>query len=434
MHRVALFPFATLVIFALVAVFNAIQPADGERVSGLTPVLASKLLVAGAATALGGWGLLQSVRVRRCLVSVPGALLSTLAILLVGTAMLANGDWAMISRASALIFCGYLVFTVTALVLVSAQDTARAMVVGGGVFLAITWALFLFVPSIGVFHEYTNDGTSTVPRMGGTNHPNGVAREAMVTVILCIALLRAGRLRESIPMLRWSWGSLLLLAVATLAATYSRTSILAGGVAIGAMLFDKLWGRYGAILVSGFAIMGLTGILVAGIMAPGDAGDSALSAVTKSGDVEELTSLTGRTTIWSEAIDWILQKPLTGYGMDSASSVMTKEAVGTHNLLLHVTFSGGVIAGLILITLLAMTAYHAAASQEPLVRGICTYVLVSGLVEDTLFESFPATLTLLWIMALIGPLVRSWNEASIAQQPSPDAADANILLHVTHSK
>ena len=87
---------------------------------------------------------------------------------------------------------------------------------------------------------------------------------------------------------------------------------------------------------------------------------------------------------------------------------MSVESTGTHNLLLHNIFCGGVIAGVLTIALLVITLYHAITSQVPLYRGIATYVLVAGLVEDTLFESFPSVLTILWIVVLLAPIAKAY--------------------------
>ena len=405
MDRIAVVPALALLVLMLAAIANPIQPPEAERVSGLNPLVSVKLLIAGMACAIGAWGLLNSARARRSLQSVNSLMLVGLGVVLVATSAFAYPESATIARAASLIFCCYIAFVLTALVGAGYRATTRAILCGSAIFLATTWLLFLFVPSVGVFHEYTSVG-DTVPRMGGTNHPNSIAREAMVAIMLCVAMLRSGNLREERPLVRSMIYGVLIVGFATMVATYSRTSILAGGLALGVMLFDKLWSRFGAMLVGLGMTLALAGILALGVFSSSNASDSAVSAVTKSGDVEELTSFTGRTVIWAEAIELIGERPLTGWGLDSAASVMSEEAVGTHSLLLHVTFSGGVIAGLLLVGLLIVTAYLTAASKEPLVRGVGAYTLLSGLVEDTLIESFPTMLTVLWIMVLLWPAVR----------------------------
>ena len=418
MDRVALVPMLALFVLLLASMINPIQPASEDRMTGLNPLVLVKLAVAGSAFALGGLGLLQSQTIRRTLLAVPGILLCLLAITLVATSLFARGDSAMISRASSLIFFGYFLFSLTGLATAGLRDMVRVIAAGVSLFLVVTWAVFLLLPSIGVFYEYTTAG-GTVPRMGGTNHPNSIAREAIICLLLCVAMLRSGPLREPKPMIRMVLYAVVLLSLATIVVTYSRTSILAGAIAFGAMMFDRLWSRFGAVLITGCGVVALLGILMVGML-NSDASESAVSAVTKSGDVEELTSFTGRTTIWAEAIDWIEKRPLTGWGLDSAASIMSEEAIGTHNLLLHVTFSGGVFAGLIVVGLLILTLFHAAGSREPLFRAIATYVLLSGLVEDTLIESFPAMLTLLWMVMLLRPAMDLVNPSEVRPSPNPE--------------
>lgn len=409
LDRVAIVPLATLVVLVFASMINPIEPPSSERASGLNPLVLSKLAIAGAACVIGGLGLLMSRRVWKTFGGLPGALLLVLALELIVASAFATGDSATISRASSLIFLGYLAFTISGLSSVGVREMIRAAVVGLTLFLVTTWFLFLAIPSLGVFYEYTTTG-DTVTRMGGTNHPNSVAREAVLALMLSMAMLRRGPFREVRSGMRTVLYGVIVLSLATLVVTYSRTSILAGVVAIGVMMFDKIWSRNGATLIALGLTAGLGVILASGILMNSDASDSAVSAVTKSGEVEELTSATGRTIIWAEAIEWISIRPLTGWGLDSAATVMSEGTNATHNLLLHVTFSGGIPAGLILLALLSLTCYRAAASREPLFRGIATYVFLSGLVEDTLIESFPAVLTILWVILLVSPVIESRTE------------------------
>ena len=83
-----------------------------------------------------------------------------------------------------------------------------------------------------------------------------------------------------------------------------------------------------------------------------DISGGVLSVVTKTGDVTELTSATGRTEIWAEAIRLIGERPLTGYGLNSSPALMEDFSYHTHNLVLHATFSGGVVAGLLVMAAL----------------------------------------------------------------------------------
>ena len=412
----AIVPVAVSITLVLAALANPIQPLADSRVSVGDPMLLLRLTVAGLAWLIGLWGVLNSPKVRSVFKSLPGAAVLLVAVLLLLTSVFATEETLMISRASALILLGYVMFMATAVATVGVRSVVVAFLIGSAMYLGIAWAAFLFVPSFGQFFEYT-DATTAVMRMGGVAHPNTIAREAAVALVVCLAMIRSrrvggtregvkrtassNRLHERIQLRHVGWVLLVGLILATLVATLSRTSVLAAIAGVIMLMFDKLYSRRGALVIVVVAIFALAGFFYIALTSTESVGDAATAALTKSGDVQELTSLTGRTDIWAEALSLIAERPLTGYGLDSAASVMSEESVGTHNLMLHVLFSGGVLVGLVMFVLVVMTTYIALASRQPLFRGIATYVLVSGLVEDTLFGSFPCPLTLLWIVVLM---------------------------------
>lgn len=405
-----------------------------ERATSSTAVhTLLKLALAGAATMIGAMGVLWSPRTRRLFNSPPGAALLALGIVFCITSVFAAPTVRIISIASALIYMGYLLFITTALATIGAKRVAICLVIGTAFYLFCTWGLFILVPEKGTFTEYVS-ATETVTRMGGTGHPNTLAKVAVATGLMGLALL-TGRSNESSPAMTngeieevrqrsedagdplaiatrgpwWQlfWIGVIFIATATTLATISRTAILAGAAAAGMMLINRFYGRGGiALAVSSVAGVSILVIAVSLWTGVGPFSESAVGVVTKSGDVEELTSLTGRTVIWQEAIGLIAERPLTGWGLDSAATVMSKEATGTHNLLLHVSISTGLIACWIMIGLLGWSLLFGATSQYEWIRGLIVFILISGLVEDTILESFPTMLTLLWIVALLAPTLR----------------------------
>lgn len=401
MGNLAIVPATITVLLVLIAFANPIQPVTDSRVSSTNPMLLFRLSIAAMAWVVGIWGVVQSRDVRELLKSPPGLATACLAGLFLITSAFAIQETALISRAAALIFVGYFLFITTALATVGLGTVVRSFLVGSTCYLLVAWIAYLLFPSFGQFYEYT-DATTTVTRMGGLAHPNAIAAEASVALIVCFAVMRDRRQGHSID--QWSklgWALLMMLIFATLYATMSRTAVLAVIAALVMLMFDKLYGRRGVLILVGAVTLGLGSLSITMLTTTESVSDSAVAAVTKSNNVEELTSLTGRTDIWAEAISLILERPLTGYGLDSAASVMSEKSVGTHNLFLNVVFSTGVITGIFMLLLLGATLYLAFASRNPLFRGIATFVLISGLVDDTLFASFPCPITFLWIAMLL---------------------------------
>jgi len=377
---------------------------DYERSTSATdPLTFAKLGVAALATFVGTSGLLFSRRTRRLINTVPGAALMALGFVFLLTSFVATPAVRTISIASSLIYFGYLLFLITALATVGSQRVVACLVGGTALYLVMTWGVFVLVPEQGRFTEYTS-ATESVTRLGGTGHPNHIAKTAVAGGLMGVALLLGRSIGVQQPWWRLVLLGVVVLVAVTCLATFSRTALLAGIAAAGMMLIDRLDARGGlAIALTSVATIAGFILVIALVTGEGPFSESAVSVVTKSGDVEELTSLTGRTTIWGEAISLIAQRPLTGWGLDSAATVMSKQATGTHNLLLHVFFSAGAMAAVLIVVLLVWSLIFGATSRHDWIRGVMAFVLISGLVEDTILESFPTIITLLWITALLAP-------------------------------
>lgn len=422
---------AVLVLLCCAAAMNPIQiivpDAVVERgIGGPEPITLVKLAIAALAVTVGVWGVFRSWAVRQLLGKLTGSLLILLAGAFVVTSIFAFADAATISRAASLIFLSYVLFVAVAVTIVDLRAIVAAMTIGSIVFLLTTWAIYLTMPSIGKFVEYT-DQFNTVVRMGGTAHPNGIARDACIMLVMCGCFLRPGSWTERRPMVRFALWLAVVLGLATLAQTMSRTAIAAGSIAMVALLWDRLWTRAGILSMLSGAAIALT-VFLAGLIGSRDqsGGDRIAAHLTKSGSLEEITSLTGRTEIWTEAIGFIAQRPITGWGLDSAASLMNDHAMGTHNLLLHVFFSGGIFSALILIGLLIATVVVACTSSQPLFRAITAYIFVSAILEDTLVESFPTGLTILWFVLLLQPSAVAIRNAS---SPTLTRADTDAQTH-----
>jgi len=66
---------------------------------------------------------------------------------------------------------------------------------------------------------------------------------------------------------------------------------------------------------------------------------------TRSGSMEEVTSLTGRTHIWPIVIDYFFESPLFGYGTGSSRYILPKltKVTHAHNLWLQILLEGGIV-------------------------------------------------------------------------------------------
>ena len=376
--------------------------ASASRVALDWPV-AIKLVIAAACAVMGMIGAVVDPRVRGALFSGPGLILVLLAIVFACTAIIALPEVANVSRAASLIYIGYLMFIPTAFAVLGLRTIIIASLVGMVINLAMNWGLYLFVPELGIHEEFLGD-EKFLSRMGGLGHPNAIARVGVLGGLLSLAMLRSRELAPRLPGGRVVLLAIIVLGVLTAGATFSRTAIVAGMVSAFLLLSDKVASREGMSLVFAGLVVLIGGLITFELVSGGGMlGDSLLSATTKTGTVEELTSATGRTDIWGEAIRLICERPITGWGLNSAPVMMENFSRHTHNLLLHATFCGGVFAGFLVLCLLLWNLFFGLTSDEPLVRAISMYVLVSGVFEDTVLDTFSSPSTLLWILVLLHP-------------------------------
>ena len=154
--------------------------------------------------------------------------------------------------------------------------------------------------------------------MGGITHPNPLARDASICSLLCFAVLRTRVTGNTDIRLRMLLYAVLGLSFMTMAATMSRTAVIALFASMLVLMFDKLLTRRGAIMVLAGVSLTVALLFATALLSRGQSiSDTAVVVTTKSGNVTELTSITGRTTIWVEAWDLIWQRPLLGWGLDT---------------------------------------------------------------------------------------------------------------------
>jgi O-antigen ligase len=86
-----------------------------------------------------------------------------------------------------------------------------------------------------------------------------------------------------------------------------------------------------------------------------------VESITRSGNVEELTTFTGRIDVWLLYFDYISQNPLIGYGYQVGDHYMREAArmgysgfvtTHAHNMYIEIAFSSGLIGLLLYLTML----------------------------------------------------------------------------------
>lgn len=398
---------AQWLIFLVLAVGCFSGPLDvaegtgGENAARVAkvPSLLMKLANAGAAAAIGVWGIFCLPLARRYLTSPPGLILCMVASIFALTCVTSIKPSASIPIC--LVFVAYLLFMPTALAVLGLRGTMASGLLGCAMFSLGSIFLYFLVPRIGVFVEEFNDGV-TIERMGGMSQPNHVGRSAMIGLLLTAYFMRVYRKFE----VRMLLSGLVCIFAVVGVLSMSRTALLGIVICLVILNLDLVFTKLGLtaswlMLVGGMAAL----VLLLAIGKEDALAKKILGAVTKTGDLQEVTQVTGRYDIWERAVKLIKGRPLQGYGLGSNKEMLKDHLQSTHNVLLHPTLAAGVFAGGLTLLLLLWNLSNVFTYHNLLIRALSAYVIISGLTEDTLYETFPGACTLLWMVCCLWPAV-----------------------------
>jgi O-antigen ligase len=267
-------------------------------------------------------------------------------------------------------------------------------------FLIGSWIAYVFFPSFGR-EELSFAGGTTAERFGGLTSSQILGMHAALTVAL---LLVAGIQQIA----RWKTLALPLAFTAiTLILTNSRTSMIAatGAVLIATVQMVGFARWLGAMCVL-LPLAAAFGIFLVSSGLIGVNSDEALAKITRSGDIDEIYRMSGRTDqIWSLVLDKIEDSPVVGYGYGCS-----RFAIGflhAHNVLLNVVLETGLIGGACLLLQAGVFVRRLFFSHDSFSSLVFIVLLVCSLTERDLFGPIPDSLTLLWFVALFSPPGRS---------------------------
>ena len=123
--------------------------------------------------------------------------------------------------------------------------------------------------------------------------------------------------------------------------------------------------------------------------------DRVAVSISRSGDSEEITTLTGRTDIWEVGIDAAVDSPTFGVGptgvRDLYADALADGDIGfdageAHNGLLQIVLAAGVPAGALLLLGIGAAVVRVAQRPQPLQDGILAIVALHALTESLVRE------------------------------------------------
>ena len=235
---------------------------------------------------------------------------------------------------------------------------------------------------------------------GFSGHPNLFGQHAGLLILVAPAGgILARRHGRAIA------GALVLLGLAGLAASGSRTTGMAAAAAglvaaIGTRPRPRRWlaaGTAAAIVAAALAGCGF-------LPAP----DALFQTLSRTGAASELTTLTGRTDLWAAAWAHVLERPLLGWGFNGTEQLMLESvgrnfpgnAVNAHNMVLQGLMSLGFAGAMPGLAGLGLLAAALVRRPDPRRDAFVVFLLVVGFGEAEFFAT-PVLLTGLafWCLA-----------------------------------
>jgi len=281
----------------------------------------------------------------------------------------------------AVLFLGCYLYTVYMTVWLSRPVAVQVMMWAALLLCVGSIVVYFAIPSIGVMQAWTPEaGFGEVGRMKGlTGSANGIGFIAAFAIALGVlhyrSLGRFGRLT-----------ALLLVpsALVCLVLSNNRSSMIALAAALWfGFVFRKNAGPK-MLLTFTLGLLGVTALVFFS--------DEIFAALSRSGRAEEITSVTGRSAIWSVVIEMWARQPLHGYGYTSALAILPLDprlfhvAAHAHNMYLELLFGGGVILLALFLYALWQTFRQAMRMGAIAEAALLVFFILRGMTEATPFS------------------------------------------------
>jgi len=281
----------------------------------------------------------------------------------------------------------WMVFILLVVRLVSTQDDVSKL----------TWMFYLSLSAISIisltlyfigyesafFSEEVTSSISVIRLKGLTGSPTTIGNISGLLFILSTNYYFIDKLRSKIVIIS-GFSSILVLAM-----SYSRTSIAASFICSLYLVFFLIKNRLFKIILLVIGVLSSLFLLL-NVINPN------VEAVTKSGNLNEIFTLMGRTTIWVEAIDNIKERFFFGGGLGSARWIMAsnyfeygRTYTTSHNFILESLIENGLVGTIILMIVLVSCIYSLFKNSKldgrrmRLYFILFLYLLVVGLTEKS---------------------------------------------------
>lgn len=250
--------------------------------------------------------------------------------------------------------------------------------------------------------DFFESGLFGVDRVRGfATHANNFARVAAFTSLSGVILIVSGSRRTTRAM-----GMLAAtLGFGGLVASQSRFAMLSFAVAAAIVVARRWRPAHVIAVVGGLAVAGVLTVVVL----------SGTTFGSRSGDSEEFRTLLGRTLVWEEAIDVIVENPVTGIGSEGLQSHFTgREEAGyakwdpenAHNLIFQAAAAHGLPGAVLLVLSVIVGLAMCWRSRIAGTAAIVTMFAIQGIGEASVRGS-PSEGIALFVGALVAATLHS---------------------------
>ena len=388
---------AVVLLAVLVLNQTHIETNDKVKLLGSFELLL-RLAFTAVAGLIGLYGFLFVPKVRSVFFSFPGAwVLGLLVFLTLGTICSPYRSYALpylITTSAITLFSPYAFYALGTRRFVNVVLASMALTLVG------SWFLYLAMPEYGVMIEYTSL-TASVPRMAGTTHPNILAGVVVLMMVIVSYLGFEGKRSW------WFCLPLLAIGVATLSLTGTRVAVVAAAVSL-LTVYRSFWMRKDVLPITAALTVAA---LVTALFLFSEEGNNpiakSLVGSTRSGDIEEISSFTGRAEIWEYVINMIHERPLQGYGPGVSKIYLEKKQLllHAHNSVLHLAFAGGIFAGAFGLMMFLHQFVVSIGGKYRLAALLSLVTILNSLTEVPVFDYLPGTTTVLWLAAIFWPML-----------------------------
>lgn len=388
-----------LVSFALYSVMivnhTHIETNDHVKFAGGLELFA-RLAASGVAGLIGIYGCLFNARVRKAFCYFPCIwVLGILVMHVVGTYFSPDFNYSVAHLTT--VMCVGL-FAPTALAVLGSRQTVNVMVMAMLTTVVASWILYLFAPAYGVMIEITDSTGASVERMGGTSHPNVLAGTCVLLFVTLCYLWFERKMGTFVAV------PLILLTVATLFMTGTRVAMISGVVSV-LFVYRGFWLQREILPFT--VLLTAVGLAGVGVVLSGGIQSDAATSLTRSGDFDEITSVTGRSDIWVYVVELIGERPLQGYGPGTAKTLLDKKGMllHPHNLLLHMAVNGGIICAFFALMMLINQFFISLTGKYKLAALISFVIILNSFTEIPIFDYVPGAPTIMWMVAIFWPFL-----------------------------